>query len=216
MSAPLEAVLFDLDGTLLDSVDLIVASFEHTIAAAGLAPRTRAEILEDFGRPLLAVLPEWSGQPERTDELICTYREWNLAHHDQLARPYPGVSEAVAALGDRGLRLGVVTSKPHDSARRGLRVCGIEARMEALVGCDDLDQYKPHPAPVLAGCELLKVSPARCVYVGDAVVDIQAGRAAGVRTAAALWGVEDDRGLREQRPDFWLTQPSELLDLLQG
>ena len=216
MSPPLEAVLFDLDGTLLDSVELIVASFEHTIDAGGLEPRSRAEILADFGRPLLAVLPEWSGEPGRTDELIEIYREWNLAHHDRLAQPYPGVAAAVGELAALGLRLGVVTSKPNGPARRGLRVCGIEEHMSAVVGCDDLEHHKPHPGPVLEGCDQLGVPPERCVYVGDAVVDVQAGRAAGTRTAAALWGVEDDSGLRAQGPEFWLDRPEDLASLARG
>ena len=214
MTAPLEAILFDLDGTLLDSIDLIVASFEHTMVAEDLPRRTRAEILAEMGRPLLDVLPEWSGEPARTQELIDTYRAWNLAHHDELARPYDGIPAAVEALAAAGLCMGVVTSKLSGAARRGLEVCGIAAHMEVLVACDHVEQHKPHPAPVLAGAEQLGVQTERCVYVGDAPVDVLAGRAAGARTAAATWGVEDDRALRETGPDWWFTEPAQLLGLL--
>jgi len=213
VSAPLEAVLFDLDGTLLDSIELIVASFEHTMVAADLPRRSRAEILATLGRPLLDVFPEWSGEPARTEELIGTYRAWNLAHHDDLARPYEGIPAAVEALAIAGLRLGVVTSKLSGAARRGLEVCGISGHMEVLVACDHVEQHKPHPAPVLAGAEQLGVPAERCVYVGDAPVDVLAGRAAGARTAAAVWGVEDDRALRETTPDWWLNAPAQLLEL---
>lgn len=216
MSVPLEAVLFDLDGTLLDSIELIVASFEHTMVAEGLPHRSRAEILAELGRPLLDTFPEWSGDPSRTDQLIDTYRAWNLTHHDELARPYEGIPAAVEGLAAQGLRMGVVTSKLSGSARRGLEVCGIAAHMEVLVACDHVEQHKPHPAPVLAGAAQLGVPPERCVYVGDAPVDILAGRAAGARTAGATWGVEDDQPLRETRPDWWLTRTEQLLELARS
>lgn len=209
----LEGVLFDLDGTLLDSVELIVASFQFTIEAGGLRVRSRAEILSDFGRPLSAVFPEWSGQPERTEELISVYRGWNREHHDLLAKPYPGICQAVGELAASGLRLGVVTSKSREAALRGVELCGLAEVLGAMVACDDIDQHKPHPAPILAGCALIGVAPEASAYVGDAVVDMQAGRAAGVSTVAALWGVEDETGLQGEAPDFWLDEPAGLLRL---
>ena len=210
----LEAVLFDLDGTLLDSIDLIVASFEHTQREAGLSVRTRAEILAEIGRPLLDVFPEWSGEPARTQELIAIFREWNLSHHDELAGPYPGVAEAVGELQRAGMRMGVVTSKLSDSARRGLGVCGIEDVMEVLIACDDVERHKPDPMPVRVGCERLGVAPERCVYVGDAVVDLVAGRAAGVQTAGVGWGSQTATELQAQKPDWWFDHPSEWSRLL--
>ncbi|MDA1264445.1 MAG: HAD-IA family hydrolase [Planctomycetota bacterium] len=210
----LEAVLFDLDGTLLDSIDLIVASFEHTLREADLAPRSRQQILAEIGRPLLRVFPEWSGAPQRTQELIAIFREWNLDHHDELARPFPGVVDAVAQLRSAGMRMGVVTSKLSDSARRGLALCGVEDAMEVLIACDDVERHKPDPLPVLLGCERLGVAPERCAYVGDAVVDLLAGRAAGVQTAGVGWGSETAHELLAHEPDWWFERPSDWSQLL--
>jgi pyrophosphatase PpaX len=209
----LDVFLFDLDGTLIDSIDLIRRSLVHTLASHGLPELTREQWLDGLGTPLAVQFRRYTDDPRKIDALVRTYRTWNLAHHDALVRPYDGVRQALERLADSGGRLGVVTSKQRASARRGLERCGLDDLFEVLVGADDVDQGKPAPDPVLLALERLGVRSERAVYVGDSPHDIAAGRAAGTRTAAVLWGSLSRAELEPHRPDAWLDHPSELGEL---
>lgn len=206
----LDVFLFDLDGTLIDSIELIRRSLEHTLASHGFARPTREEWLAGLGVPLGGQLRRYTDDPRLIEAMTRTYRTWNLAHHDAMVRPYAGVAEALDALARRRGRLGVVTSKQHASARRGLERCGLWRRIEVLVGADDVDQGKPAPDPVLLALELLGARPERAVYVGDSPHDMAAGRAAGTRTAAVLWGPLSRAELAGHRPDLWVETPADL------
>jgi pyrophosphatase PpaX len=209
----LDVFLFDLDGTLIDSLELIRRSLTYTLASHGLPALTRAEWLDGLGTPLAAQFRRYTDDPRQLDALVRTYRTWNLAHHDALVRPYEGVRQALEALVDSGGRLGVVTSKQRASARRGLERCGLGDLFEVLVGADDVDQGKPAPDPVLLALERLGARAERAVYVGDSPHDITAGRAAGTRTAAVLWGSLSRAELEPHQPDAWIDQPADLCEL---
>ncbi len=210
-----DAVLFDLDGTLLDSIELILASYHHTIAHHGLAPQTDEVILEGLGTPLEAQLSRWTDDPSAVPAMIATYRAHNLALHDEMVRPYPGVCEVVHSLRARGTRLAVVTSKRRDGTRRGLAALGLEASFDTLVCADDVRNAKPHPEPVELALERLgSVAPDRAVFVGDSTHDMRAGRAAGVRTAAVLWGPFTREALAPTAPDHVVGSAAELASLL--
>ena len=212
-SVSLDVFLFDLDGTLIDSIELIRRSLEHTLAAHGFGQPTRAEWLEGLGTPLAAQLRRYSDDPRLVEAMVRTYRTYNLAHHDAMVRAYNGIHEALDALAARKGKLGVVTSKQHASAQRGLERCGLAGRIEVLVGADDVDQGKPAPDPVLLALELLGARPERAVYVGDSPHDVAAGRAAGTRTAAVLWGPLSREELAPHKPDLWLEHPADLARL---
>lgn len=210
-----QTVLFDLDGTLIDSVRLILDSYHHTLALHGIPPRTDAEWLQGVGTPLRVQFAPWQHSPG-IDAMIATYREYNLANHDRCVTPYPGVVEAVRALKAAGPRTGLVTSKNRSGAERGLKLCDIEPLMDVIVGADDVTHPKPHPEPVLLAIRLLGADPASTVYVGDSIHDMQSGRAAGVRTAGVLWGPFGRADLEPATPDYWLERPSDLLKLVSG
>jgi pyrophosphatase PpaX len=204
--------LFDLDGTLLDSVALILASYRHTaLAHRGEAPDD-AVWLAGLGTPLRTQLRCLSDDPAEVEAMAQTYREHNLANHDRMVRPYDGVVEAVRELALHAT-LGLVTSKLRHGALRGLRVAGLEAAFAVVIGADDVDRHKPDPAPVLAAVERLGADPSTTVFVGDSPHDLAAGRAAGVRTAAALWGPFPRLALEPHRPDHWLYTPADLANL---
>lgn len=204
--------LFDLDGTLLDSVELILASYRHTaLAHRGEAPDD-AVWLAGLGTPLRTQLRHLSDDPAEIEAMADTYREHNLANHDRMVRPYDGVVEAVRELALRGT-LGLVTSKLRHGALRGLRVLGVEDVFATVIGADDVDRHKPDPAPVLAAVERLGADPATTVFVGDSPHDMAAGRAAGVRTAAVLWGPFPREALEPHQPDHWLYTPGDLARL---
>ena len=221
MPAP-AAVLFDLDGTLIDTTELILASCAHTFErhlAGGCPPRD--VIVATFGRSLPEALREMAaregtGDPEALAELMLeTYRAHNDRHHDTLIRPFEGVEEMLAALAASGIRLGVVTSKREGAARRGLQRYGLERFFEAAVFHDDTERHKPHPEPLLLAATRLAVPRELVVYVGDSVHDIAAGAAAGMQTIAVLWGPFPVADLEAARPDRLVASPGELAALLR-
>lgn len=206
-------VLLDLDGTLIDSLRLILDSYHHTLARHGLPPRTDEEWLKGVGTPLTVQLAEWRDELGTIEAMIATYRDYNLKHHDRMVTVYPGVLEAVREIKSAGLQTGLVTSKNRQGALRGLKLVGLEALMDVLVCADEVTNPKPHPEPVEKAVALLGADPATTVYVGDSVHDMHSGRAAGVRTAAALWGPFGRAQLEDARPDFWLEAPEDLVRL---
>ena len=211
----IRTVLFDLDGTLIDSVRLILDSYHHTLATHGLPPRSDEEWLAGVGTPLTVQFADWRDDPETLQALIATYREYNLKHHDRMVTVYPGVVEAVRALKADGIATGLVTSKNRAGALRGLTLVQLEALMDVLVCADEVENPKPHPEPVEKAVRLLSADPRATVYVGDSVHDMLSGRAAGVRTAAVLWGPFGRAHLEGAQPDYWLERPEELLTLVR-
>lgn len=211
----LRTVLFDLDGTLIDSIRLILDSYHHTLSQHQLPARTDDDWLKGIGTPLHVQFAEWRQHPERLQAMIATYREYNLKHHDRMVTVYPGVVDAVRELKAAGLATGLVTSKNRQGAIRGLRLAGLEALMDVLVCADEVTNPKPHPEPVEKAVALLGAEPATTVYVGDSVHDMHSGRAAGVKTAAALWGPFGRSHLEGARPDYWLETPGELVELVK-
>jgi pyrophosphatase PpaX len=214
MSAALQTVLFDLDGTLIDSVRLILDSYHHTLAQHGLPARTDEEWLRGVGTPLQVQFAEWRDSPEILEAMIATYREYNLKHHDRMVAIYPGVVDAVREIKAAGIQTGLVTSKNRQGALRGLKLVGVEALLGVLVCADEVANPKPHPEPVQKAVDLLGANPATTVYVGDSIHDMLSGRAAGVRTAAALWGPFKRDYLESSNPDYWLETPADLVDLV--
>lgn len=214
-------ILFDLDGTLVDTTDLILRSFAHAfdVHFPGRLP-SREALIATFGRSLPATLREMAAAEGATDpdrlgtEMLATYRDFQRLHHDTLIRPFPGVGEMLLELRSQGHRLGLVTSKMEGSARRGLRLFGLEALFEVGVFHDDTPRHKPAPDPLLLAAGRAGVRAADVVYVGDSTHDIVAGRAAGMRTVGVLWGPFPREVLEAERPDHVIAEPRELVALL--
>jgi pyrophosphatase PpaX len=210
----LQTALFDLDGTLIDSIRLILDSYHHTLTQHNLPARSDEEWLKGVGTPLHVQFSDWREAPEVLEAMIATYREYNLKHHDRMVTVYPGVVDAVREIKAAGIQTGLVTSKNRLGAVRGLKLVGLEALMDVLVCADEVTNYKPHPEPVEKAVELLGANPATTVYVGDSIHDMKSGREAGVRTAAALWGPFGRAHLETAKPDYWLETPSDLVKLM--
>ena len=207
-------VLFDLDGTLADTIPLIVASYQHafrTVLAEEVEEgRARAWI----GRPLLPALLEES--PEHGHELDRVYREWNLANTPSLIRRYPGVPELLAQLTAAGVTCAVATSKRRETARLALVGVGIDHLVDVVAGLEDTAAHKPAPDPLLFAAASLGVDPAHCVYVGDATVDVLAARAAGMAAVAVTWGAGEREALVAAGPDALVDTVADLATYLLG
>ncbi len=211
----LRTILFDLDGTLVDSLDLILESFRHTMRVHfGEAPPDEVW-LRTLGTPLRAQFREVAADEDEVQAMVATYVEHNHREHERLIRSFDGVAETLPALRARGVRLGIVTSKARAGTILSLAGCRLELEwFDVLVTSDEPVPHKPDPAPVNLALERLGESPARAAYVGDSIWDLRAGRSAGVRTAAALWGPFSPSELAAEKPDHMLDAIEELFDLL--
>ncbi|MBE3553558.1 MAG: pyrophosphatase PpaX [Thermicanus sp.] len=203
--------LFDLDGTLLDTNELILQSFLYTLNRFYPGKYTREEILPVMGKPLLEQMRLFG--PERAEELVRVYREYNLAMHDALIREFPHVSQTVKELFLRGAKLGVVTSKQRLTTLMGLRYFGLENYFSAIITMEDVKAHKPHPEPVLTALERLKAEKEEALMIGDSTFDLDAAHAAGVDAAAVAWSLKPLELLRSCNPEYILHDIRELLHL---
>lgn len=185
-----QAVLFDLDGTLADSAPDLVAALAalcNEIGHAAPDPQVVSRVVSAGGRAILR-----SGLPgfdePRIEELLPRYLDLYAQRGNAATALYAGIEPVLAGLEARGIAWGVVTNKVGWLAAPLLDHLGLATRCAALVAGDTLARRKPDPDPVLHACALLKVDPARTLFVGDDLRDIEAGRAAGTATVAAAWG----------------------------
>jgi pyrophosphatase PpaX len=214
MPYPPTAVLFDLDGTLIDSVDLIVNSALYAFEKCGHAGPTAEEWLEDLGLPLRTMFGRFMKDESMVAELVARYREYQLANHDRLVRPYDEVAATLTTLHDRGHALAVVTSKAEPLAHRGLAHVGLDGFFDVIIGLESCKRHKPDPEPVHIALDRLGIAPEAATFVGDSPHDMAAGRAAGVTTVAALWGPFSRPQLAPSEPDHYIERMSELLPIV--
>ena len=209
---PLHTILFDLDGTLVDSADLILASWRHTMDAHFEEPPAEDVWLRTLGQPLRAQFGYLVDTAEEVQAMVETYLKHNFREHERLIRPFPHVSETLVELRANGIRIGVVTSKASAGTARSLAACTLdEALFDVIVTSDEPVPHKPDPAPIRLALERLDASPKTAAYVGDSVWDMRAGHAAGVTTMAALWGPFSERELAIERPHIMLDTIDEVL-----
>jgi pyrophosphatase PpaX len=205
------AFLFDLDGTLVDTIELIMQSMEFAFQEFDGARPTRSEWLEGLGIPLQTLFAAHARTPEELDWMVARYRIFQGEHQEQMTTPYPGVVEVLAALHEAGHPMGVVTSKFYAGAHVALSHVGIRQYFGAVIGADSIENPKPHPEPVLKALEDLGATPDRALMIGDSPHDIAAGNAAGTETAAVLWGPFTREQLKPANPTRWLEHISDLL-----
>ena len=210
------ALLFDLDGTLVDTVPLILASARHAFAEHPGRRPTDADWIAGIGKPLRVQIEEIAGGPGPVEGLVARYREYFWAHHDEMTKPFPGAAELLAALRAAGHPVGVVTAKWVEPAWKSLRHSGLAGFVQAVVGADSLPEHKPDPAPVRMLLGRLGRGPEEALLVGDSPHDVAAGNAAGVSTAAALWGASAKEVLAAARPRWLLSSLAEVRALVEA
>ena len=206
-----DPVVFDLDGTVVDTVELIVESFRYATSTVLGEVLPDEHIIAGVGRPLRAQMERLS--VEHAQALYDVYREYNHRRHDELIRGYEGIEEVLDALRAAGRRTGIVTSKSRDTTAMAFRAVGLEERFDVVVTATDTTEHKPSPVPLQLCLQRLGATAAGSIYIGDSPYDIQAGAAAGMATAAVAWGVFGRDVLLAAGPDFWLDEPRDLLAL---
>lgn len=206
-----DPVVFDLDGTVVDTVELIVESFRFATRTVLGEVLPDEVIVAGVGQPLMFQMQRLSER--HAQELYEVYREYNHRRHDELIRGYDGVAEMLEGLKAADRRLGIVTSKSRDTTQMAFRAVGLAEHFDVVVTASDTTEHKPSPVPLLLCLERLGAAAGGSIYVGDSPYDIQAGAAAGMATAAVAWGVFGKEALLAAAPDYWLEEPRELLAL---
>jgi pyrophosphatase PpaX len=205
-----QAVLFDLDGTLINSIDHIVDCWQHTVRTCLGREIEREVVLPTIGRSLLECFEEIA--PGRSDELFGVYQAYEV-HHDERISLVPGTRETLDHLKLAGLPLGVVTSKGLEIAGRGLALFDLTNYFDTLITREATQRHKPYPDPLLEASRRMGIPPEQMIYVGDALVDIQAGKAAGMSTAWVEWGAEHPSRADGVRPDYVFSTMQDVLVL---
>ena len=208
-SRPL-ALLFDLDGTLVDSIDLLLAAFRHTFEThLGAAPSDE-EWIAGIGTPLVAQMRAFVSDEAMIEQMMRTYRAFQREHHDLLLREFDGVRDTLTLLKARGHPISLVTSKMNDLAYRALQYAALDALVDDVVGFDSCARHKPEPEPVLIALDRLGYAPNEAIFIGDSPHDISAGNAAGVISVAALWGPFSRTALEAASPRYLLSNIRDL------
>ena len=211
----LAAALFDFDGTLVDTTEMIFQSMRHaTSSVLGRDDFSREELLANVGQPLPRQMELFDA--EKAELLLEAYRAHHEEHHDALIAEFPGVDEALNRLRTAGVRIVVVTSKRRRSVEMALaKFPGLDLVVDLFVTMEDTTEHKPHPEPLLKGLELMgDVPKEQAVYVGDSPFDVQAAKAAGLTSVAVSWGAFSEDTLREAEPDHLVPDIDAAVDVL--
>ncbi|MDP1808361.1 MAG: HAD-IA family hydrolase [Actinomycetota bacterium] len=202
-------VLFDLDGTLIDTIDLIYRSFDYAVKKVLGLSLPRKRLLHNIGRPLRTQMEYFS--PAKVETLMAAYNEDNLAKHDANVKAYPYAAATLRWLKlETARKVAIVTSKKRDLALRGLEITGLAEYIDVVVAMEDTARHKPEPDPVREALKRLRCRPQAAVFIGDSPFDLAAGRAAGTYIGAAYWGPFDPEELHAFNADIDLGDLSEL------
>ncbi|MEH7439234.1 pyrophosphatase PpaX [Neobacillus drentensis] len=212
MTNKITTVLFDLDGTLIDTNELIITTYLHTLEKYYPSKYQREDVLPFLGPTLHEVFGNMD--PDRVEEMVSEYRAFNIANHDDLVKEFVGVKETVQTLKERGYKMGIVTTKRHDVTLKGLRLMELEDYFEVIVAYDHVEKVKPDPEPIFKALEQLGSTPEESIMVGDNFHDILAGKNAGTTTAGVAWSIKGREYVAKYEPDYMLENMKDLLTIL--
>jgi pyrophosphatase PpaX len=207
-----ETLLFDLDGTLIDTNDLIITSFLHTLEHYFPNQYKREDVLQFIGPPLYDSFVNLI--PDKVDEMIKVYRRFNHEQHDHLVTEFDGVFETIEELHKQGFKLGIVTTKIRSTVNMGLKLTKLDQFFDVVVTLDDVENAKPNPEPVEKAITHLGADPSTTIMIGDNSHDIEAGKNAGTLTAGVAWTLKGKDYLQSLGPDYMLEHMSDLLEIV--
>ena len=209
------AVLFDFDGTLVDTTEMIHQSMRHaTSSVLGREDIPRETLLANVGQPLPRQMELID--TENAESLLEAYRSHHEQHHDALIREFPGVEESLSRLRSAGIKVAVVTSKRRVSVEMALEIFpGLRNVVDRFVTMEDTTHHKPHPEPLLRALKLLGSIPKeRAAYVGDSPFDVEAAKAAELTSVAVSWGAFSEDALCASGPDHLVPNIRSAVDVL--
>jgi pyrophosphatase PpaX len=211
-----EYILFDLDGTLIDTNELILTSFLHTFNTHVPSKKvTREEVIPLMGKTLHDILSIYQPEADLVEEMVHTYRTYNFSKHDEMVTPFPEMLTTIKALHSQGIRMAVVTTKQRAGAEKGMNLCGLTPYIEVLISLTEVTHPKPHPEPIHKALSALKADPRKTLMVGDSSYDIEAAHNAGVDSAGVAWSLKGEAYLQSFKPTHMLSGLSDLLPLLE-
>lgn len=207
-----KALLFDFDGTLLNTNELIIQTFMHVLNERfpQFSPK---DCLKFIGPSLKQTFNDIA--PGEEEALIAKYRAWNIEHHDELVSQYPDVVSTLEQLKAQGILLAIVSTKRNDTIDRGLSILGAAHLFDVRIGTDDVKNVKPDPEPVLLALERLGIDKDDAIMIGDNSHDIEAGHRAGVRAAGVAWAIKGEAYLQQYQPEYILHHMTDLLDIVK-
>lgn len=208
----IHTMLFDLDGTILDTNELIIQSFLHTFEGVTQEPVTRGHIIPNMGRPLVEQMQFFSGR-DAVEDLVQKYRKFNIDKHDALVKEFPYVRETLERLHAAGIKLGVVTSKVRVTTEMGLKLCGIYDYFGAIVTVDEVERAKPDPEGIRKALKLLGSDESGAIMVGDSHYDLEAASNAGIPSVGVSWSLKGVPYLRQYNPTYIIDDIRELLPI---
>ncbi|MET3576709.1 pyrophosphatase PpaX [Bhargavaea ullalensis] len=214
MADKINTILFDFDGTLLDTNELIIQTFMAVLGKHYPGRFDREDCLSFIGPSLKETFD--SIDPAMTEQLVREYREWNAEMHDEMVAEYPAVTETLRLLKAKGLKLAVVSTKRRDVLARGMALMGVEDVFDCVIGLDDVTRPKPDPEPLQKAMDLLGAEPSRTLMVGDNSHDIEGGKNAGTRTAGVAWSAKGEAFLAKFEPDYMLHGMGDLLEIVDS
>jgi pyrophosphatase PpaX len=206
-------ILFDLDGTLIDTNQLIIDSFKHTYKTHLNRDIEEKEILQHFGEPLITTLRRYS--PENVEALYDTYINFNESIHDNSVSLCSDIKQCLEQLKEMGCVMAVVTAKRSVIAYRGLELFDIMKYFSVVITLDDTKEHKPHPAPILKALEKLGATTEEAIMVGDSIFDIQCAHNAGVKAVQVSWGAALEH-MQQETPDYLVNNAMEIVDIVSG
>ncbi|MCR8847818.1 pyrophosphatase PpaX [Rossellomorea sp. SC111] len=205
-------ILFDLDGTLINTNDLIISSFLHTLNHYYPGQYKEEDVHPFMGPPLEE---SFGGlDPDKMEEMCAHYRAYNHEHHDALVTEFEGVYETVKTLYDNGYKLAIVSTKVRDVVLKGLDLMNLRPFFDVIITLDEVENAKPHPEPIEKALVLLGSSPSEAIMIGDNHHDILAGKNAGVLSAGVAWSAKGREHLAHYEPDFMLENMKDLLAIV--
>src|SRR5699024_1484131 len=207
----INTLLFDMDGTLIDTNALIHESFVHTFNHYGLS-FTDEEILSFNGPPLYETF--MNIHPELAGEMVDTYRAHNLANHDKYVKVFPTVVETLERLKEKNIKMAVVSAKMRQGVELGLETTNLRQYFDSIVSVDDVTEPKPHPEPVIKAMKQLGGKKETSLMVGDNSHDIESGNSAGIKTVGVKWSSKGEAFLKQYDPTYMIDEMSDILHIV--
>ncbi len=207
----IKGILFDLDGTVIDTNELIFRSFEYALDTVLHTSLSRDILRTTFGKPLKQIMREIDS--DRAEELRQAFADYSISHEKEIYL-FPGVEEALQQLKANHIGTAIVTSRLQKSALRDLHQFELEKYFDVIITPEATEKHKPNPEPALKALELLNILPHQAIMVGDSGLDLLCGNQAGCKTAAVRYSMFPQEELLQYQPDYIIDTFSDLLPLL--